>query len=394
MRSMPVSARLLLLVAISISCSREPAPAKSAPASKATQPLRVELLALDAQIAARGTRPFIAGEKALLTLRVEGGVPPYALQILTTQGNPRLASGSLDIEARWSTLEMAVELDLYSEVQSGSYGLGLRVTDAEGASSDARSQPFEVVGRDAPRSTSSDKSLALQVVDVAGRPRASFYQGEAIRIQALLPSPQEVALAIVAEDERAFMPVRRYQPEDVRLDMKVLVPRMARVGHYRVDLATEALNASVPLAIAGREFPAQTQLGIGELAILGGPNLRAPRPGVLLRGEALWIEAIAGGIHERANAKLRLRDRAGKIVSSLDLADVTPADPHPQARSLVSGRFEPQADLLPGRYTLEVELSEGDQVAVLYRELELGDKAVEGFSGQPELLHAESEIDQ
>lgn len=387
-------ARVLVLTLALVACKSEGDSAAPVASDEQAAPLRVELLAIDTKIAPRGERPFIAGEQLVLTLRVAGGTAPYELQLLTSKGNPRLASGAVDIEAQLASVETAVEVATHSEVESGNYGLAVRVNDAQGRGSLVRSEPFEVVGMDAPLAEGGDNPLALRVVDVAGRARASFYQGEEIHLRALLPTLTPVAVGIVADDEREFMPVRSYQPADLRVDIPLMVPRLARVGAYRVDAATDTAQASVPLRVVGRSFPAQTQLALSELVVRGGADLRAPRAGLLKRGETLQVEALAAGIRSEATAELRLRDRASKIVARVELPRIVPADLHPEARVLVSGTWTPAEDLLPGRYTLELELSEGDRVAALYREIQLGDKAVKGFSREPKLFHAEPEIDQ
>src|SRR5690606_16529369 len=97
---------------------------------------------------------------------------------------------------------------------------------------------------------------------------------------------------------------------------------------------------------------------------------------------------------KEATAELRLRDRAGKIVARADMPRIVPSDLHPQARALVSGTWTPAEELLPDRYTLELELTENDRVAALYREIQLGNKTVKRLSSEPKRFHAEPQIDE
>jgi hypothetical protein len=268
-------------------------------------------------------------------------------------------------------MEVGMDLRLASEVPSGSFRLLLRASDNEGVGASVSSEPFQVVGSDAPLASPVESAASLQVVDVAGRRRARFYQGEKIHIRARVPPGESVAVTILAEDERPFMPTRNYQPKEDRIDLPLQIPRLARVGIYRVMLATGSSESSAPIEVTGKSFaPVRTPV-LEELRLLGGKDFRVDRKGALLRGEALRIETRVGGIRQRARAQLRLRSRAGQVVARAELGEIVPSDPHPAARSMLSATWTPEASLLRGRHNLEVEITEGDEVATVYREIVL-----------------------
>lgn len=367
----PFFAPLCVLIALAsaLQCRSEP-PEKTEHRAN----LRVEILAIDASAAPRDGRPFVAGEKAHLTLRVQGGEPPYDLQLATTLGSPTLANASTRVEATSNeAIEVGMDLRLASEVSTGSYGLLVRVTDQQGIGASVRSEPFELVGSDAPLAlpllSPIESPMQLQIVDVAGRARASFYQGEEIHIRAHAEIGESVAVAIVASDERPFMPVREYRVEERPLDLRLRIPRLARVGNYQVQLASRDSQGSVPLRVVGTSFGATQSLTLEELKLLGGQEFRVPRQAALRRGEALRIEARVGGVRERAQARLRLRTREGQVVAKVELGDLVPSDPHPTARSMLSALWTPSEALARGRHVLEIELIEGDDLATLYREV-------------------------
>lgn len=354
---------VLLAVAMTLQCK-----AKSEPNTKTGPKLQLEILSLDTSAAPRDGRPFIAGEDARITIKVAGGQPPYDLQLATSLGNPTLANASTRVETTLTdAIEVAMDLRLSSEVPSGSYGLVLRVTDQDGIGASVRSEPFEVKGNDAPQAALDPSPLQLQLLDVAGRRRVNFYQGEAIRIQARVETGTEVSVAILAQDDRPFMPLQRYEATSPVFALDLRIPRLARIGNYRVQVADQ----SVPLQVVGKNFkPAKVPV-LEELSLLGGKDQHVPRGASLLRGEALRIEARVGGVQSRARASLRLRSRAGQVVAKTELGEITPTDLHPAARSLLSETWTPPPTLSRGRHTLEIEVIEGDELATLYREVVL-----------------------
>jgi hypothetical protein len=354
---------VLLAVAVTLQCK-----AKSEPETRTGPRLQLEILSLDTSAAPRDGRPFIAGEDARITIKVAGGQPPYDLQLATSLGEPTLANASTRVETTLAdAIEVAMDLRLSSEVPSGSYGLLLRVTDQEGIGASVRSEPFDVKGNDTPQAALDPSPLQLQLLDVAGRRRASFYQGEAIRIQAQVEVGTEVSVAILAQDDRPFMPLQRYEATSPVFALDMRIPRLARIGIYRVQVAGQ----SVPLHVVGKNFkPARVPV-LEELSLLGGKDQHVPRGASLLRGEALRIEARVGGVQSRARASLRLRTRAGQVVAKAELGEIAPTDLHPAARSLLSETWTPPSTLSRGRHTLEIEVIEGDELATLYREVVL-----------------------
>ncbi len=340
--------------------------------SARTSPLSLELVAFDAVVAPRRDRPFIAGETVHLAVSVRGGRPPYDVQVVTKSGDPRLAAASVTVDAPSQEQTTAgLELTLGSEVASGAYALTLRMSDQDGRSASISSEEFQVVGSDAPVHPPAVAPLHARVVDVAGRARRTFFQGEAIAIRATLTVPQDIAIAIVADDERAFMPTQRYPAGEINISIPLIVPRLARVGSYRVDLATSAEQASVPLHIAGTSFSQAESPVVTDLVMYGGPKQRIPQTALLTRGEALRIEAVVGGIETQATARLRVRTRVGKLVASHDFPPIAPADTDAAARSLLSGTWTPDLRLARGRHMLELEVEESGSVSTLYREVVL-----------------------
>jgi hypothetical protein len=363
---------LVASAAVSAQCKGDP-PAEKTSGSN----LQLEILSIEASAGARGERPFIAGEKARITAKLQGGAPPYDLQVATAIGSPTLANASTRVEIperrddEGEAMEVGMDLPLASEVPSGRYGLLLRVTDNEGIGASVRSEPFELIGSNAALAPPIESTTQLQVVDVAGRARARFYQGEEIHIRALVVPGETVAVTILASDDRPFMPMRSYQSQEARVDLPLRIPRLARVGSYRVVLATKSSEAAVPLEVIGEVFaPARTPV-LEELQLLGGKDFRVARKGALRLGEPLRVEARAGGVHARARARLRLRTRAGQVVAQAELGEIVPSDPHPAARSMLSATWTPDASLIRGRHVLELEITEGEELATLYREIVL-----------------------
>ena len=342
------------------------------PETPRTSPLSLELIAFDAVVAPRRDRPFIAGESIHLDLSVRGGRAPYEVQVATKLGDPRLAAASATLETNAQVHTSAgLELTLGSEVLSGTYALTIRMSDQDGKSASISSEEFQVLGKDAAVHPPAAPPLHARVVDIAGRSRRTFYQGESIAIRATLAVPQDIAVAIVAPDERDFMPKQRYSASDINIDIPLLVPRLARLGSYRVDLATADDQASIDIQIAGTSFPKADAPVLTDLQMYGGPTLRIPQTALLTRGEPLRIEAIVGGIKDAATARLRLRSRVGKEVASLDFPAMTPAATDPAARILFSGSWTPAVSLTRGRHMLELEIEEAGRVSTLYREVVL-----------------------
>lgn len=346
---------------------------KKETASRHDEPkLELELLAFDSSHGPRGERPFISGEKVHLAIRVRGGKAPYELQVATSAGDPRLASASTTVEAKTSAeISAGLELALGTEVPTGTYALTIRVSDDAGTQASLSTESFGVIGSDAPVHPPAEPPLHLRVVDVAGRSRRTFFQGERIAIRATLTVPKDIAIAIVAEDERPFMPAQRYPANATQIDLPLQVPRLARVGSYRVDMATEDEEASVRIDVAGTEFGPASKPTISKLTLYGGPSLRIPQTAVLQRGEPLRIEAIVGGLRARGDARLRLRNRVGKEVVRHEFPAILPTDADPSARTMLEARWTPGADLGPGRHMLEIEVEEDGEMSTIYREIVL-----------------------
>jgi hypothetical protein len=371
-RTAPFSARLCALVALTLHCKSE-----APPEATHSSTLQLEILALNTEATPGNERPFIAGEEARLTLKVQGGQPPYDLQLATAAGAPTLANAATRVEADPAkaspseAMEVGMDLRLASEVPTGTYALLLRVTDHEGVGASVRSDPFEVIGVDAPVVSPAESKAQLKVVDVAGRARASFYQGEGIHIRALVNAGEEVAVGILASDDRPFMPVRKYTAAQAQFNLSLRIPRLARPGDYRIQFATKTAEASVPLRVIGATFGRAKTPVLEELLLLGGKDFRVPRRATLRRGEEIRIEARVGGIYKQSKALLRLRTRAGQVVAHAELGDILPSDPHPAARSMLTATWTPAETLSRGRHVLEIEISEGDDLATLYREVVL-----------------------
>ncbi len=358
---------VLLALALTLQCK-----AQAEPDTETGPKLQLEILSLDTSAGPRDGRPFIAGEDARITIKVEGGNPPYDLQVATSMGAPTLANASTRVETTAvDAIEVAMDLHLSSAVPSGSYGLLLRVTDQDGIGASVRTEPFDVQGNDTPETAVDLSPLHLQVLDVGGRRRESFFQGEKIRLQAQVASGTQVSVAIVAADDRPFMPLQRYEATSPLFALDLRIPRLARVGQYRIQVALQGSQSSVPLHVVGKKFKSTTVPVLEELSLLGGKDLHVPRAASLLRGEALRIEARVGGVQSSARVVLRLRNWTRQVVVHAELSEIVPSDFHPAARTLLSAEWTPPTTLSLGRHMLEIEVMEGDRLATLYREIEI-----------------------
>jgi hypothetical protein len=79
--------------------------------------------------------------------------------------------------------------------------------------------------------------------------------------------------------------------------------------------------------------------------------------------------AARAGIRKRARVEARLRNRAGKIAKRGQLTDLPIQTPSPVVRKYAKGTLELGTDLPSGRYVLELEATEGDDVSTRYREV-------------------------
>jgi hypothetical protein len=352
--------------AAALACSSRDEQPEPEPKSPTTLP--AEIVDLDSALAPRGDYPLIAGEPVRLVLSIGGGTPPFDVKVITSSGDPALAQGGTTIDQGDPPLEAALELPLSPAVKSGHYGLAVQVSSASG-SANLRSEPFEVIGADAPQFKPPQEPPFLQVVDVAGRARQSFYPGEALRVVARFKSPGKVAVGIVASDETELIPRTSFELQSNELDMPLTVPRLIEPGSYGVAVVSDSERAVAPLNVAGKPFPPAGKLGIDGFTLYGGDDLRTPRRGILKRGEKLRVEARVAGGKSEVSLTLRLRTRRGKLVVDQKLVTTDVRNPDPRARFFTAGTWTIPPTLKPGRHMLEVEVIEGDDVATLYREI-------------------------
>jgi hypothetical protein len=156
------------------------------------------------------------------------------------------------------------------------------------------------------------------------------------------------------------------------VELTLAVPRLATSGTYGIEVDGDTgARARVAFEVIGQVFPPVSELAIDRLTIRGGGDGRAPRAGVIRRGERLAFEARIGGA--RGSITPVLRARRGIWSTQLVWPDASPARTgtafDPSARFLVTGLWEVPMDLSPGRLQLELEVTEGEHVSVIHREV-------------------------
>ncbi len=360
----------ILLVAATAACSDDPksnapkSPPRPAPPS---QPLALRDISVGPAIARRDSGVLIAGEKVRVGFRVRGGRPPYRVALTA---EPLKGALTLAPEADSAFgVEAAVQLDLDARVASGTYPIPIRVHDANGAEV-VDEVTITVAGDSETDLPMPEHAPWVTVVDVAGRRRAGYYRGEQVAIRGDLgDSPGEV-LVTITEPGGALLAsspatLERGKPFEMRMGL----PRLSRPGRYVIVVTQGKTVARSALTILGEPYPPMDKLAIDKLALWGGTDQRTDRKARLIRGETMLVEARFGGWKQEVRGRLHLRDANGKLVVKAGLGSARPDAPRPDARALLARRWTVPKAIARGRYTVEVELQEGDDVSSTFREV-------------------------
>jgi hypothetical protein len=222
--------------------------------------------------------------------------------------------------------------------------------------------PVEIAGAGA----SPDPSIEL--VDTAGRLRQRFHWGEEVTVRARLESGTRARLRLWDERGQQLAGAADLALVDGAVEVPIAIPRLAGSGTYGVEVDSEAgARARATFEVIGQSAAPVESLTVDRLVLRGGKDGRATRAGVIRRGERLAIEARVGGAREQVRGVVRAR--RGAMVIETALPAVRPARIAPTARVLVTGTWELPKDLPPGRLRLEIEVTEGDLVSAIHRDV-------------------------
>ncbi|HUH03719.1 MAG TPA: hypothetical protein VML75_17110 [Kofleriaceae bacterium] len=347
-------AGLLLLLACSNPPTDDPPPPSTAPA--------LELGGLDLDVAREpgDGRPFVAGERVRLGLRIDGGRPPYTV---ATSGAVTPASAVLDVA---ESAEAALAGRIDPSTGSGSRAVVVEVTDSAGSRTTA-SIAIEVLPLDVVRAGASP-APSIQLVDAAGRVRQRFHWGEEVTVRARLERGTRARLRLWDERGEQLAGAADLALAGGVVEVPIAIPRLAVSGTYGVEVDSEAgARARAVFEVVGQSATPVDTLTVDRLVLRGGTDGRAARAGVIRRGERLAIEARVGGAREQVRGIVRAR--RGTAVIETALPPVRPTRIGPTTRVLVTGSWQVPKDLPPGRLQLEIEVTEGDLVSTIHRDV-------------------------
>lgn len=343
--------------------ARKPPPRPAPP----SQPLVLRDVTVGPAIARRDSGVIIAGEKVRVGFRVRGGRPPYRVELLAEP-----LKGELTLAPKKDTafgVEAALQTVVDPRVASGTYPIPIRVRDANGAEV-VDEVTVTVVGDSATERPLPDQAPWVTVVDIAGRQRGGFYRGEQVTILGDLGGMAgEATFTITEPDGTRLVSSAAALEKDEHFEMAMGIPRLARPGDYIVEVSHGKTVARGTLTVFGEPYPPMQKLTIDKLALWGGSDQRTDRKARLIRGETMLVEARFGGWKKQVRGRLRLRDDKGKEIVKTGLGAARPAAPHPDARALLAARWTVPANIERGRFTVEVELREGDHVSSITREV-------------------------
>lgn len=326
------------------------------PAEATAPELVVSGLELDVAREPGDGRPLVAGEEIRLGLRVDGGRPPYTV---ATGGALAAASVRLDVA---ESAEAALAGRIDPATASGARQVAITVTDSAGTRATgaiaAEVMAVEVVGT----------GEEIELRDTAGRSRRRFHWGEALTVRARIERGSRARLRMWDERGRLIAGAADLAVAAGVLEVPIAIPRLAASGTYGIEVDSDAgARARVVFEVVGQRFEPAAALAIDRLVVRGGTDGRAARSGVIRRGERLAIEARVGGAREQVRAVLRAR--RGAQVIEVPLPTAHPARVEPTARVLVTGSWDVPKELPPGRLQLEIEVTEGDDVSVIHRDV-------------------------
>lgn len=327
------------------------------PAPSAAPALEVSGLEIDVAREPGDGRPFVAGERVRLGLRVDGGRPPYTV---ATSGAVTPASIALDVA---ESAEAALAGHIDPSTVSGSREVVVEVTDSAGnratASVAIEVLPVQITGAPA----------SMELVDTAGRVRERFHWGEEVTVRARLAGGTRARLRLWDERGQQLGGAADLAVVGGAVEVPIAIPRLAASGTYGVEVDSESgARVRAVFEVVGQSAAPVESLTVERLVLRGGTDGRATRAGVIRRGERLAIEARVGGAREQVRGVVRAR-RGGSVVIESALPAVRPARIAPTARVLVTGSWDVPKDLPPGRVQLEIEVTEGDLVSAIHRDV-------------------------
>jgi hypothetical protein len=327
---------------------------------------------VDAARAPRDGGALIAGEAIRVGMRITGGAPPYRVSM----SEPAIRAEPAEVPAQSNTgVELAIGGVLSPDTSSGTHRLIVTVTDTAGATATTNSPAFDLIGEGAELEKRSGgvPPPYVEITDAASRRRKTFVRGETVTVTATLGRGVSgpVSLAFRAPDKTILTRAKRLKIRKGAVSVPINVPRLAIAGDYWLEFKAGYISVSVPLRVRGEPFAAVAKLTVDELLLRGGTDLRAARPGELTRGETLEIEARIGGAKRSVAATLRLRDNRGKLIEEVALGTSDVAAASASARVYVGGEWQVPASIPSGRYQIEIEVTEQDDVSARFREVHI-----------------------
>jgi hypothetical protein len=273
------------------------------------------------------------------------------------------ASARLDVAA---SAEAALGGRIDPATAPGARHLVLEVTDSAGRQTTA-SLPIDVLAVEL-----ADDDAPIRLLDTAGRARSSFHWSEDLTVLARVEGGTRARLRMW--DETAGTPGREVAGVadlpvvDGAVAQRIVIPRLAPSGSYAIEVDTDSgARARIVFHVRGQTFEPIAELAIDRLVLRGGIDGRAPRAGVIRRGERLSIEARVAGASGELGATLRAR--RGQWLHQEAWAPTHPAASGPTRRVLVTGTWDVPRELPAGRVQLEIEVTEGEHVSAIHREL-------------------------
>jgi hypothetical protein len=282
----------------------------------------------------------------------DGGPPPID------------ATATLDVS---SVGEAALAATLDPKAASGVYRLAVTARDASGAVGEAEPIELRLIGEG---TAEEPDGGPVQIYDAGGRRRSRFYRGEQITMRAELGASAGDRAMVRIWDPRKqpIAGTRELTGKDGRFELSIAIPRLARSGTYGIQIDSEGgRRARRLIRIDGPPFEPVDRLTIDRLEVRGGADGRAPRAGVIHRGETLVLEALVGGGAGKVGGTIRLHRAGGPL--EVTVAPVDVIDPSADARIYLTGELAVPKGLPPGRHHLEFEVTEGERVASVYREV-------------------------
>jgi hypothetical protein len=308
---------------------------------------------------------IVAGEPVRLGVRFHGGTPPYHVAFVARPLARKLVLTPAEDAA--DGLEAAGSAPTDPNARSETYTIPVKVTDATGEQVASKVQ-LRLVGAGERERDAPGGAPWIDVTDVAGRRRYSHFANEQLSLRVHLGDPvDQPRLELRDAEGDAVFGMRLRTPLAMPFTMPLQLPRFVSAGDYRLAIG----GTEVDLRIDGPSYSAMSALTIDGLLLWGGADLRADRGTRMIRGELVFVEARFGGFRGAVTARLKLRDSSGDTVAHADLGTTRPATRGATARAAAGGRWTVPGNLSAGRYTLEVEVREGDATSAMSREVTL-----------------------